>query len=135
MEGEKENGDRPKEYLSDEERRVRDLMRRREYYRKKCKESLAKSAGLDGPDKQKKQPTAREKAMAKLEAKLNERYKNRKERELERETKRRKPMTDKQREKVLAGLPESVRNHVAALEELKKAQTEPKRKQNNKNKE
>ena len=56
-------------------------------------------------------------------------------REVELETKRRKPMTDKQRKKVLAGLPESVRNHVMALEELRKAQTGPKREQNNKNKE
>lgn len=120
MEGEKKNVGRPKEYLTDEERREQDLMRRREYYRQRCNESLAKSAGRDEASKQKKQPTARERAMAKLEAKLDERYKNRKERELEREKRRRKPMTDKQRRKVLAGLPESVRMHVMALEELKK---------------
>ena len=40
--------------------------------------------------------------------------------ELEQERRAREPMTDKQRGKVLAGLPESVRMHVMALEELKK---------------
>ena len=72
----------------------------------------------------------REKAIAKRTAQAKMR-----EVELEQERRAREPMTDKQREKVLAGLPESVRNHVMALEELKKAQTGPKREQNNKNKE
>ena len=104
MESEKKNVGRPKKYLTDEERRELNLTRRREYYRQRCNESLAKPADRDEAGKQKKQPTAREKAMAKLEAKLDERYRNRKERELEREKRRRKPMTDKQRKKVQDGI-------------------------------
>ena len=126
MEGEKEKEKRgrPKKYLTDEERKaakaLKDKARHSDYYQRHREERIAKAKAWRMKNGQKKPPAAREKAIAKRTAQA-------KMREVERETKRRKPMTDKQRKKVLAGLPESVRNHVMALEELKKkAQTKPK---------
>lgn len=127
MEGEKEKEKRgrPKKYLTDEEKAAKalqDKARHSDYYQRHREERIAKAKAWRMKNGQKKPPAEREKAIAKRTAQAKMR-----EVELEQERRARKPMTDKQREKVLAGLPESVRMHVMALEELKKeAQTSPK---------
>ena len=128
MEGEKEKEKRgrPKKYLTDEERKaakaLKDKARHSDYYQRHREERIAKAKAWRMKHGQKKPPAEREKAIAKRSAQAKMR-----EVELEQERRAREPMTDKQKGKVLAGLPESVRMHVMALEELKKkAQTKSK---------
>lgn len=125
-EKEKEKRGRPKKYHTDEERKaakaLKDKARHSDYYQRHREERIAKAKAWRMKNGQKKPPAEREKAIAKRSAQAKMR-----EVELEQERRAREPMTDKQRGKVLAGLPESVRMHVMALEELKKkAQTKSK---------